>query len=68
VNTGRIEVASFFHWRFFILAPCILGLPIFSSDVFYLHPLHFRVAFFSSEFFDLSPLHFGVAAFFIEGL
>jgi hypothetical protein len=47
-------VCFFFYQRSFFWATCVLGLPLFSSDVFLLSPLHFRVASFLSEVFLLS--------------
>jgi hypothetical protein len=51
------------------LAPCVLGLHLFSSEVFIFEPLAFWVvSFFYWRSLFLSLLCFGVASFFIGGL
>jgi hypothetical protein len=48
----------FFHWRFSFWTLCALGLPLFSSEVFLLSPLHFGVASFFIGGFSFEPLAF----------
>jgi hypothetical protein len=45
-------------WFLIFCAPCILVLPLFSSEVFVFEPFHFGVAFSSSEVFLFEPLAF----------
>jgi hypothetical protein len=54
---------TFFDQRF--IAPCILGLPLFSYDVFFLAHYVLGLPLFLLEVFFLSPIRFGVASFFI---
>jgi hypothetical protein len=65
----HFDVASFFIGGLCFWAPCVLGLLLFSSDVFIFEPLVFwGCLFFRWRSLFSSPLHFGVASFFVGGL
>jgi hypothetical protein len=49
----HFEVASFFIESVF-LAPCVLGLALFSLEVFFLSSFHFELPLFLSKVFLLS--------------
>jgi hypothetical protein len=49
----------FFHRRYFFLAHCVLGLPLFSSEVFLLSPLRFVVASFFIGGLSFEPTNEG---------
>jgi hypothetical protein len=51
-------VASFFHRRSLFWAPFVLGLPLFSSEVFVLSPFWFGVASFFIRDLWYEPLAF----------
>jgi hypothetical protein len=54
----HFRIASFFIRGLFNRAPCILGLPLFSSEVVLTSPLRFWVPLFSSEDFLTESLAF----------
>jgi hypothetical protein len=62
----RSSVASFFIGALSFCAPCVLGLPLFSSEVFRFEPLRFGIASFLSEVFCFEPLAFWGCLFFYQ--